>query len=69
MCYSESTCDKCCEYAEISFWGRSLQGPLQTWPVKLRGDGNLASNMIGGEPRGRPLGLHTSGQTPKVKGL
>ena len=25
--------------------------------------------MIGGEPRGRPLGLHTSGQTPKVKGL
>ena len=27
------------------------------------------SNMIGGEPRGWPLGLHTSGQTPKVKGL
>ena len=25
--------------------------------------------MIGGEPRGRPLGLHTSDQTPKVKGL
>ena len=25
--------------------------------------------MIGGEPRGRPLGLHTSGQTPKMKGL
>ena len=25
--------------------------------------------MIGGEPRGRPLGLHTSGQTPKVKGF
>ena len=25
--------------------------------------------MIGGEPRGRPLGFHTSGQTPKVKGL
>ena len=25
--------------------------------------------MIGGESRGRPLGLHTSGQTPKVKGL
>ena len=25
--------------------------------------------MIGGEPRGRPLGLYTSGQTPKVKGL
>ena len=25
--------------------------------------------MIGGEPRGRPLGLHTSGQTPKVKDL
>ena len=25
--------------------------------------------MIGGEPRGQPLGLHTSGQTPKVKGL
>ena len=25
--------------------------------------------MIGGEPRGRPLGLHTSGQTSKVKGL
>ena len=25
--------------------------------------------MIGGEPRGRPLGLHTNGQTPKVKGL
>ena len=25
--------------------------------------------MIGGELRGRPLGLHTSGQTPKVKGL
>ena len=25
--------------------------------------------MIGGEPRGQPLGLHTSGQTLKVKGL
>ena len=25
--------------------------------------------MIGGEPRGQPLGLHTSGQTPKVKVL
>ena len=25
--------------------------------------------MIGGEPRGQPLSLHTSGQTPKVKGL
>ena len=25
--------------------------------------------MIGGESRGQPLGLHTSGQTPKVKGL
>ena len=25
--------------------------------------------MIGGEPRSQPLGLHTSGQTPKVKGL
>ena len=25
--------------------------------------------MIGGERRGRPLGLHTSGQTTKVKGL
>ena len=25
--------------------------------------------MIGEEPRGRPLDLHTSGQTPKVKGL
>ena len=25
--------------------------------------------MIGGEPKGQPLGLHTSGQTPKVKGL
>ena len=26
--------------------------------------------MIGGEPRGQPLGLHTSGgQTPKVKSL
>ena len=25
--------------------------------------------MIGGELRGRPLELHTSGQTPKVKGL
>ena len=28
-----------------------------------------SSNVIGGELRGRPLGLHTSGQTPKVKGL
>ena len=28
-----------------------------------------SSNVIGGEPRGRPLGLHTSGQIPKVKGL
>ena len=25
--------------------------------------------MIGGGPRGRSLGLHTRGQTPKVKGL
>ena len=25
--------------------------------------------MVGGELRGRPLGLHTRGQTPKVKGL
>ena len=25
--------------------------------------------MIGGEPKGRPLGLHTSGQTSKVKGF
>ena len=25
--------------------------------------------MIGREPRGRPLALYTSGQTPKVKGL
>ena len=25
--------------------------------------------MIGGEPRGQPMGLHASGQTPKVKGL
>ena len=25
--------------------------------------------MIGGEPRDQPLGLHTSSQTPKVKGL
>ena len=25
--------------------------------------------MIGGEPRGQPLGLHTTGQIPKVKGL
>ena len=25
--------------------------------------------MIGGESRGRPSGLHTRGQTPKVKGL
>ena len=25
--------------------------------------------MIGGEPRGRPLRLHSSGQTPEVKGL
>ena len=25
--------------------------------------------MIGGEPRDQPLALHTSDQTPKVKGL
>ena len=25
--------------------------------------------MIGGEQRGRPLGLYTSDQTPKMKGL
>ena len=25
--------------------------------------------MIGGDPKGPPLGLHTSGQTPQVKGL
>ena len=28
-----------------------------------------SSIVIGGEPGGRPLGLHTSSQIPKVKGL
>ena len=36
---------------------------------ELRGRPLGLHNVIGGELRGRPLGLHTSGQTLKVKGF
>ena len=50
----------------------------RVWVSILRASSDLASqverwresnNMICGELRGQPLGLHTNGQTPKVKGL